>query len=194
MGISLKSSQNLLKGLIPHTEDTTESITKITEYIKQEQNRYNIPDEALVNLFYCLLELKDNSLNEEIQSYLSSDIHPGRDLSSSMCTVLTYILLMSEKVLDEFNPKRFTSKQADNRRLIPAVRCCKKALFDSCGFDETCCETVSSALQSSNSHLKELVMSSNHLKDSGVKLIYGGLKSPHCQLNILRLSGCHLTA
>ncbi|KAL0148295.1 hypothetical protein M9458_056357, partial [Cirrhinus mrigala] len=145
MGISLESSQNLLKGLITHTEDTTESITKTAKYIKQLQNRNisdktsvnifyikqvqsrNISDEALVNLFYCLLELKDHSLNEEIQSYLSSDGHPGRKLSSSMCTVLTYVLLMSEKVLDEFNPKRFTSP-SNYKRLIPAVRCCRKAL------------------------------------------------------------------
>ncbi|KAL0147686.1 hypothetical protein M9458_057021, partial [Cirrhinus mrigala] len=145
MGISLESSQNLLKGLITHTEDTTESITKTAKYIKQLQNRNisdktsvnifyikqvqsrNISDEALVNLFYCLLELKDHSLNEEIQSYLSSDGHPGRNLSSSMCTVLTYVLLMSEKVLDEFNPKRFTSP-SNYKRLIPAVRCCRKAL------------------------------------------------------------------
>ncbi|KAL0194813.1 hypothetical protein M9458_008385 [Cirrhinus mrigala] len=186
MGISLKSSQDLLQGLITHTEDTTESITKTTEYIKQLQNwnisaktsvdlfyfnqvkSRNISDEASVNLFYCLLELKDHSLYEEIQSYLSSDKHAERDLSSSMCTVLTYVLLMSEKVLDEFNPKRFTSSSSNYKRLIPAVRCCRKAL---CGFDETCCETVSSALQQSNSHLTELDLTSNRLKDSGVKLI-----------------------
>ncbi|KAL0194836.1 hypothetical protein M9458_008408, partial [Cirrhinus mrigala] len=126
MGISLKSSQNLLTGLITHTEDTTESIRQTTKYIKQIQNY--ISDEASVNLFYCLLELKDHSLYEEIQSYLSSDEHTGRNLSSSMCTVLTYVLLVSEKVLDEFNPKRFTSSSSNYERLIPAVRCCSKAL------------------------------------------------------------------
>ncbi len=127
MGILLDSSQNLLQGLITHTEDTSESITKTTAYIKQVQDGYFISAEASVNLFYCLLELKDNSLYEEIQRYLSSDEHPGRDLSSSMCTVLTYILLMSEKVLDEFNPKRFTSS-SNYTRLVSAVRCCRKAL------------------------------------------------------------------
>ncbi|KAL1250564.1 hypothetical protein QQF64_018360, partial [Cirrhinus molitorella] len=211
MGISLESSQNLLKGLITHTEDTTESIMKTAEYIKQVQNRNlsindvvklslmgqvqsrNISDEAVVNLFYCLLELKDHSLYEETQRYLRSDAHLGRDLSSSMCTVLTNILLMSEKVLDKFNPTSFTLP-SNYKKLIPAVRCCRKALFGSCGFDETCCETVSSALQSTNSHLTELDLSSNPLLDSGVKLIYDALKSPHCQLNILRLCGCNLTA
>ncbi|XP_067283541.1 NACHT, LRR and PYD domains-containing protein 12-like [Pseudorasbora parva] len=193
MGISLESSQNVLKGLFTHTEDTTESITKTAEYIKQVQDM-NISDETSVNLFYCLLELKDHSLYEEIQKYLSSDAHPGRELSSSMCTVLAYVLLMSEKVLDEFNPKRFTSSLADYTKLLPAVRCCRKALFDGCGLDETCCETVSTALQSANSHLRELDLSSNHLKDSGVKLLSDGLKSSHCQLNKLRLWGCNLTA
>ncbi|XP_051742987.1 NACHT, LRR and PYD domains-containing protein 12-like isoform X3 [Ctenopharyngodon idella] len=191
MGNSLGSSQNLLKGLITHTEDTTESITQTTEYIKQVQNK-KISDEASVNLFYCLLELKDHSLYEEIQRYLSSDEHPGKKLSSSMCTVLTYILLMSEKMLDEFNPKRFTSS-SNYKRLVPAVRCCRKALFDGCGLDETCCETVSSVLQSSNSHLRELDLSNNHLKNSGVMLLSDGLKSSNCKLNILRLCGCNLT-
>ncbi len=127
MGITLESSQNLLQGLLRHTEDTTESIRQTTQYIKQVQNK-KISDEASVNLFYCLLELKDHSLYEELQRYLSSDAHPGRKLSSSMCTVLTTVMLMSEKVLDEFNPKRYTSEQENYKRLIPAMRCCKKAL------------------------------------------------------------------
>uniref|UniRef100_A0A672QIF5 NACHT domain-containing protein n=1 Tax=Sinocyclocheilus grahami TaxID=75366 RepID=A0A672QIF5_SINGR len=187
MGFSLESSQNLLKGLITHTEDTTESIRQTTKYIKQEQNKNDISDETSVNLFYCLLELKDHSLYEEIQSYLNSDEHPGRKLSSSMCTVLTYILLNSEKVLDVFNPKRFTSKQEDYKRLVPAVRCCRKALFDGCGLDKTCCETVlSSALQSSNSVLRELDLSNNDLHDPGVKRLSDGLKSPNSKLEILR--------
>ncbi|XP_043093138.1 NACHT, LRR and PYD domains-containing protein 3-like [Puntigrus tetrazona] len=203
MGISLKSSQNLLKGLVTHTEvttesirhtdDTTETIRQTKAYLKHVQIN-KISDEALVNLFYCLLELKDHSLYEEIQSYLRSDEHPGRDLSPSMCTVLTYILLTSEKALDEFNPKRFTLSSSQYTRLLPAIRCCGKALFDGCGFDETCCDTVSSALQSSNSHLIELDLSRNHLQDSGVKLLSDGLKSSHCRLNILRLCVCNLTS
>uniref|UniRef100_A0A8C1TMZ3 B30.2/SPRY domain-containing protein n=1 Tax=Cyprinus carpio TaxID=7962 RepID=A0A8C1TMZ3_CYPCA len=193
MGISLESSQNLLKGLITHTKDTSVSIRQTTEYIKKLQKQ-DISDETSVNLFYCLLELKDRSKYEEIQSYLSSDEHPGRDLSSSMCTLVTSVLLMSEKVLDEFSPKRFTASSSNYKRLIPAVRCCRKALFDGCDLDETCCKTVSSALQSSNSHLTELDLSNNHLQDSGVNLLSDGLKSSHCQVNILRLCGCNLTA
>ncbi len=128
MGITLESSQNLFEGLITHTEDTSKSIRQTIQYIKRVQDEFIISDEASVNLFYCLLELKDHSLYEEIQRYVSSNEHPERKLSSSMCTVLTYILLMSEKVLDEFNPKRFTSLQENYRRLVPAMRGCRKAL------------------------------------------------------------------
>ncbi|KAL1279582.1 hypothetical protein QQF64_026255 [Cirrhinus molitorella] len=193
MGITLESSQNLLKGLVTLTEDTTESTRQTAEYIQLKQLE-DIPDEASVNLFYCLLELKDHSFYEEIQRYLSSDAYPGINLCPSMCTVLTYILLMSEKVLDEFNPKRFTLLQADYTRLIPAVRCCKKALFHGCGLKETCCKTVFLALQSTNCPLTELDLSNNDLQDSGVKLLYDGLKSSHCLLKILKLCGCNITA
>ncbi|CAM4571302.1 unnamed protein product [Leuciscus chuanchicus] len=193
LGISLESSQKLLKGLLTYNEDTTESLQKISKYIKQLQDRCPISEEASVNLFYCLLELKDHSLYEQIQKCLSSDANPRRKLSSSLCSVLVYVLLMSEKVLNEFHPKRFVSSTADCMRLVPAVRCCRKAQFDGCSLDETCCGTVSSALQSSNSHLRELDLSNNDLQDSGVKLLSTGLKSSNCPLKILRLVGCRLT-
>ncbi|KAL1252295.1 hypothetical protein QQF64_020091 [Cirrhinus molitorella] len=233
MGISLETSQNSLKGLFKHTEDTTECIRQISEHIKQlskrahispfprthiisalrkkkrteqktiknkeEEERHktqkkhtktqNISDEAKINLFYCLLELKDHSFFEEIQKYLSSDEHPGRGLSSSMCTVLTYVLLMSEKVLNEFNPKRFTSSQENYERLIPAVRCCRKAQLSGCMGD---INMVFSALQLSNS-LRELDLSNNRLNDWEVEKLSDGLRSTHCQLNILRLCMCHLS-
>ncbi|XP_048010548.1 LOW QUALITY PROTEIN: NACHT, LRR and PYD domains-containing protein 12-like [Megalobrama amblycephala] len=191
MGISQESSQNLLTGLFTRTKDTTKSIIKISAHIKQLQNE-SVQEEASVNLFFCLLELKDHSLHDEIQKYLSSDEHPARELSSAMCSVLVYRMLMSDMVFDEFNPKKFTSP-AYYTNLVPAVRCCRKALFDGCGLLDRDCEILSSALQSSNSHLTELDLSNNDLMDSGVNLLSAGLKSSQCQLNILRMAGCRLT-
>ncbi|XP_072512780.1 uncharacterized protein [Salminus brasiliensis] len=61
-----------------------------------------------------------------------------------------------------------------------------------CNIGEKVCENLGSVLNLENS-LKELDLSNNDLKDSGVKLLCAGLKSSHCKLQILRLSGCMIT-
>ncbi len=55
-----------------------------------------------------------------------------------------------------------------------------------CNLTAQHCEIVSSVLQSSNCILRDLDLSNNDLQDSGVKLLSDGLKSPNCQLQILR--------
>ena len=55
-----------------------------------------------------------------------------------------------------------------------------------CGLSETHCEVVASALKSDPSHLRELDLSVNSLKDSDMKLLCSGLESPTCRLETLR--------
>ncbi len=55
-----------------------------------------------------------------------------------------------------------------------------------CNLTAQSCDSLSSALQSSNSVLRELDFNNNDLQDCGVKLLSLGLKSPNCKLEILR--------
>uniref|UniRef100_A0AAY5KLX9 B30.2/SPRY domain-containing protein n=1 Tax=Esox lucius TaxID=8010 RepID=A0AAY5KLX9_ESOLU len=61
------------------------------------------------------------------------------------------------------------------------------------GITEKGCASLVSALKSNPSHLKELDLSNNDLKDTGVEKLSALLKDPQCRLETLRLSGCLVT-
>ncbi|KAJ8250078.1 hypothetical protein COCON_G00232940, partial [Conger conger] len=65
--------------------------------------------------------------------------------------------------------------------------------LNSCDLSEESCEIVASALQLSNSPLRDLDLSRNNLGDAGVKLLCAGLMSPNCKLQRLGLNSCDLS-
>ncbi|XP_037388020.1 NLR family CARD domain-containing protein 3-like isoform X2 [Pygocentrus nattereri] len=193
LGISLESNQILLQGLLTHIQRPPERIKEhIKDIITDTERRHHISAERSINLFFCLSEMNDQTLFRQIEEYLKSEKHSGEDLSPAQCSALAYMLLNSEEVLDELDLKKYRTSEEGYRRLIPAVTLCRKAQLASCNLGGEACEILSSVLQS-NSSLKQLDLSSNDLQDSGVKLLSVGLKSSHCKLEILRLSGCMVT-
>ncbi|XP_051516951.1 NACHT, LRR and PYD domains-containing protein 12-like isoform X2 [Myxocyprinus asiaticus] len=192
-GITLESNQRLLKGLLTRMENNLESIKKVIKNLKQSQKQ-DVKPERWINLSHCLLEMKDSSILEDIQAFLKSEAKRKKYLSPAHCSALANMLLMSEDVLEELNLKKYnTTSMEAQRRLVPAVRNCRKALLAGCNLTEQSCEIVASALQSTNSPVRELDMSNNDLQDSGVELLSFGMKSSHCKLKILRLKCCKLT-
>uniref|UniRef100_A0A8C1UBR0 NACHT, LRR and PYD domains-containing protein 3-like n=1 Tax=Cyprinus carpio TaxID=7962 RepID=A0A8C1UBR0_CYPCA len=194
LGVSLGSNQRVLQALLTCTENSSKTIRKIKIKIKHKIKGNNcLSAEQSISLFLCLLEVKDQSLYREIQHFVKSDKHSEKKLTPNHCSAIAYMLQMSEEVLDEFDLIKYNTSSEGRRRLLPAVRNYRKALLAGCGLSDQHCESLSSALQSSDSHLRELDLSNNDMQDSKVKLLSVALKSSHCQVNILRLVSCNLT-
>ncbi|XP_071029862.1 NLR family CARD domain-containing protein 3-like [Oncorhynchus clarkii lewisi] len=192
LGLSLESNQKHLRGLLTKTRSSSQSHEETVEYIK-EKIRENPSPERSINLFHCLNELNDHSLVEEIQRYLSSGSLSEDELSPAQWSALVFVLLTSEKELDVFDLKKYSRSEEGLLRLLPVVKASRAVLLSDCGVTEEGCASLVSALRSNPSHLRELDLSNNDLKDSGVKLLSAGLGNPHCKLETLRLSGCLVT-
>ncbi|XP_070971744.1 NACHT, LRR and PYD domains-containing protein 3-like [Oncorhynchus clarkii lewisi] len=196
LGLSLESNQNLLRGLLTQTGSTTQTnertVERTVRYLSDEIKEESSP-ERIINLFHCLNELGSNSLVEDMQTSLRSGTLSETRLKPDQCSALAYLLLMSEEVLEEFDLKTYNTSEEGYQRLLPIVKTCKRALLAGCKLTYKSCETLASALQTSNSSLIELDLSYNDLGDRGVELLCVGLTSPLCNIQTLVLAGCKLT-
>ncbi|XP_073326310.1 uncharacterized protein [Pagrus major] len=194
LGLSLESNQELLQELLKEKENNKEINKETIEYIKEKIQEENSDADKKFNLFHCLNELNDHSLVEEVKKYLRSETVTFENFSTAEWSALTFVLLTSDEELDVFDLKKYLKSEKVLLGMLPVVKVSNTALLSWCELSEESCKGLtSSVLSSTSSNLTVLDLSHNDLLDSGVEKLADGLKSIHCKLEVLKLSGCQVS-
>ncbi|XP_056885691.1 NLR family CARD domain-containing protein 3-like [Takifugu flavidus] len=70
-GLSLESNQRILGGLLDQRNSHPKTIQKVLNNLKVVNSDEFSPDRS-INIFHCLMEMKDQSVHQEIQEFLKS--------------------------------------------------------------------------------------------------------------------------
>ncbi|XP_047194603.1 NACHT, LRR and PYD domains-containing protein 12-like isoform X1 [Hippoglossus stenolepis] len=189
LGLSLESNQELLGRILNLEAEGEEDLPRTVQFIKEKIRE---EPESNHNLFHCLSELREESLVQEIQSFVSSGTLAAKKLSPVQWSALTFELMTSDATEEEFDLKKYIRSEEGVAKLLDVITSSTRALLNHCKLTEKCCKDLASALNSTSSRLTELDLSDNSLKDSGVKLLSVGSRNPLCKLKILRLQKCKL--
>uniref|UniRef100_A0A3B3I3R5 NACHT domain-containing protein n=1 Tax=Oryzias latipes TaxID=8090 RepID=A0A3B3I3R5_ORYLA len=127
LGLSLRTNQNLLRGLLTQTGSSSQTNQETVQFIKEKISE-DLSAEKSINLFHCLNELNDGSLVEEIQQFLRSGRLSTDKLSPAQWSALAFILLSSED-LEEFDLQKYSGSEEALLRLLPVIKASNKALI-----------------------------------------------------------------
>ncbi|KAL7849245.1 hypothetical protein SRHO_G00208680 [Serrasalmus rhombeus] len=194
LGLSQESNQSLLQMLLPHVSACgSQNVEQTIEYIKIRL-RMNLSPEKYINLFHCLNELNDSSLQDEIQNLLSARRLSKTKLSPALWSALVFVLLTSEREVEVFDLRKYSLNNADEclYRMLPVVKASRTAEVRHCNLSDKGFQALTSVLSSKSSNLRDLKLSGNVMHGSGTHILSEGLKSPHCKLETLDLSDCDI--
>ncbi|XP_057707738.1 NACHT, LRR and PYD domains-containing protein 12-like [Corythoichthys intestinalis] len=192
LGLSLPCNQELVGELLKAPQDCEQSKSKTVDLIT-ERIEQNTPEKN-VNLFYCLNELKDDSLLKRIQKELDSGRHLSwYQMSNDMWSALAFFLLTDDETMKSFHLSRYSPGPSGLEKLLLVIKASQKSDLSLCNLDKGSCHLLASVL-SSPSNLRHLNLGLNHLSDEGVEILSKGLASQHCNLEVLNLSDCGITS
>ncbi|XP_041635487.1 NLR family CARD domain-containing protein 3-like [Cheilinus undulatus] len=192
LGLVVEPNRRILQRLLTSPDSSQDTENKILRYLKEKQRKALPPDSSII-LFQAMVEMRDHRVKDEIQKYLEIPERSTKELTPLHCSALAYMLQVSKNDLEEFDLKSYNTTDEGRKRLIPAVRISRKAVLAHCNVTEEWVEDLAFGLKFPYLPLRDLDLSTNDLKDSGVKLLCDGLSSHCCRLTALRLSGCMVT-
>ncbi|MEQ2287895.1 hypothetical protein AMECASPLE_017411 [Ameca splendens] len=188
LGLSLQTNQKLLQGFVTDTETPSSSSQSIIQYIKKRTEE-KVCFFKKTNLFYCLNELKDNSLGKEIEQTLKTGKLKTEKMSAAQLAALVNIVLSSEDYQENFDLRKYFVSEEAQRGLTQLIVNLPIVVLSCCCLNETSYKILASIFETNHCIVKELDLSNNDIQDSGLKLLCEGLSKPNCLLETLRLEG-----
>ncbi|XP_057696174.1 NACHT, LRR and PYD domains-containing protein 3-like isoform X2 [Corythoichthys intestinalis] len=189
-GLSLPCNQELVGELLKAPQDCRQSKSWTVKLIKERIKRN--PPEKNINLFYCLNELKDDSLLKQVQRKMESKCIDWDNMPNDMWSALAFFLLTDNETMKSFYLRKYVPSPLGLKKLLVVVKASQKSVQTFCHLDKRSCHLLASVL-SSPSNVRHLDLSWNDLSDDGVEILSKGLASPRCILQVLRLANCGIT-
>ncbi|XP_056226684.1 NLR family CARD domain-containing protein 3-like [Seriola aureovittata] len=112
LGLSLQTNQTLLRGLMSQTGSGSQTNQGIIQYIKRRIREISSP-EKILSLIECLHELKDPSLQEEIQWYLELTKETTEEFR--LCRLLQEL---GSRLDDELSLQRMVNQLSFGQRFL----------------------------------------------------------------------------